>query len=81
MKQLDRGRTAFLVLLDLSAKFDIISHKHLLHVLENRSHLGPNVLNLISSYLTNRFTRVHVGTSLSAPKSCPYGVPQGNILG
>ena len=81
MKQLDRGRTVFLVLLDLSAAFDTISHKHLLHVLENRFHIGPNVLNLISSYLTNRFTRVRVGTSLSAPKLCPYGVPQGSILG
>ena len=48
---------------------------------ENWFHIGPNVLNLISSYLTNRLTRVRVGTSLSAPKSCPYGVPQGSILG
>ena len=43
MKQLDSGRTVFLVLLNMSAAFAAISHKHLLHVLENRFHLGPNV--------------------------------------
>ena len=71
----------FLVLLDLSAAFDTISHKHLLHVLENRFHLGPNVLNLISSYLTNRFTRVHVGTKPVCPLAVSLRCTPGKHFG
>ena len=36
---------------------------------------------LLKSYLTNRFQRASVGSSLSEPVHLNFGVPQGSVLG
>ena len=44
-EQLDRGRTVFLVLLDLSAAFDTISYEHLIDPLASKFNIGGTVLD------------------------------------
>ena len=43
-EQLDRGRTVFLVLLDLSAAYDAIYHQHLIDLLASKFNIGGTVL-------------------------------------
>ena len=81
LKELDRGRSVFLVMLDLSAAFDTISHERLLHVLDRRFGLRSKALHLIQSYLSNRVSAVKVRGTLSTPIQTNVGVPQGSILG
>ena len=81
LKELDRGRSVFLILLDLSAAFDTISHTRLIEVLHNRFGICSKALDLIKSYLTNRVSHVKINNSLSNPTTPTVGVPQGSVLG
>ncbi len=54
LMHLDKSDTVMLVLLDLSAAFDIIDHKILFDRLEKRCGIRGNVLKLLISYLTDR---------------------------
>ena len=81
VSQLDKGHTVFLVLLDLSAAFDTVSHHQLLSLLKSRFGIMSTALNTLQSYLTNRFSRVSINSSLSNPRQFSVGVPQGSILG
>ena len=81
LHQLDRGRAVFLVLIDLSAAFDTVSHDHLLSLLSSRFGIGGSVLRWIQSYLSGRSYRVKINNELSAPVQCNVGVPQGSVLG
>ena len=76
-----KGRVTALTLLDLSAAFDTIDHKLLLERLAVWFGLGGDVLDWFSSYLTNRFQEIKLGSILSTPKSLSFGVPQGSVLG
>ena len=51
---MDRKEVTCLVMLDLSAAFDTISHKLLLNHLKYHFGIIDTVLQWISSYLTNR---------------------------
>ena len=79
--QLDKKSKVILVLLDLSAAFDTISHAKLLHRLKHDYGVTGKVLSWIESYLTNRTARVKIGSVESEAKSISIGVPQGSILG
>ena len=70
------GKASLLVLLDLSAAFDIVDHDVLLADL-----FSCGIPSLLKSYLTNRFQRTSVGASLSEPVHLQFGVPQGSVLG
>ena len=81
LHQLDRGRSVFLVLVDLSAAFDTISHEHLLSLLSSRFGVSGTVLSWLQSYLSGRSYRVKINNELSAPVASTVGVPQGSVLG
>ena len=74
------GGVSLLVLLDLSAAFDTVDHDMLLDDLYSYGIRGDAYL-LLKSYLTNRFQRASVGSSLSEPVHLNFGVPQGSVLG
>ena len=68
------------LLFDLSAAFDIVEHEKLLGKLKSYGFI-KSALNLLSSYLTNRYSYVEVETKKSKNFHLKFGVPQGSILG
>ena len=70
-----------LVLLDLSAAFDTVSHDELLDRLHNDVNLCGNALNWFYSYLSQRRERVSIYGILSNYFDLKCGVPQGSCLG
>ena len=74
---LSRGETTALVLLDLSATFDTIDHSTLLSWFG----VGGSVLNWFTSYLTDRYQSIKIGSTLSDVFKLLIGVPQGSVLG
>uniref|UniRef100_A0A669B2I4 Reverse transcriptase domain-containing protein n=1 Tax=Oreochromis niloticus TaxID=8128 RepID=A0A669B2I4_ORENI len=77
----DSGYSVVLVLLDLTAAFDMVNHNILLSRLEHVVGLKGTVLSWFKSYLSERSFSVAMGqhSSASAPIYC--GVPQGSVLG
>lgn len=72
---------AVLLILDLSAAFDVIDHSILVKRLKFSYGKGGDALAWIESYLTNRHQRVAVLSSTSADFQLNYGVPQVSVLG
>ena len=68
------------VFLDISKAFDRVWHEGLLFKLKSYGIQGP-LLNLIASFLSNRFQRVVLNGCCSTWKEVLAGVPQGSILG
>ena len=62
---LSRGEATALVLLDLSAAFDTIDHTTLHSCLLDWFGVGGSALKWFSSYLTERFQSVKIGSTLS----------------
>ena len=86
LKAMDNQEVTCLVLLDLSAAFDMVDHKILLERLENYFGITRIALRWIKSYLTNQLQRVIIGdTNTTGAKSnsisLEFGVPQGIALG
>jgi hypothetical protein len=81
LESIDDGKCVFLVLLDLSAAFDTVSHDTLLETLSARFGVQGSALAWIRSYLTDRSQSVLVSGSYSDPAHLKYGVPQGSVLG
>ena len=75
----DRGSVTLLILLDLSAAFDTISHGVLLDRLAGLG-VGGTVLWWFRSYLADRVQKVVLGDSSSDPWRLCHGIPQGSIL-
>ena len=78
---LSRGEATALVLLDLSATFDTIDHSTLLSCLLDWFGVDGSVLKWFSSYLTEHFQSVKIGSTLSDLQKLLFGVPQGSVLG
>ena len=81
LASLDAGHSTALLLLDLSAAFDTIDHSILIHRLQHWFGISSTALNLLSSFLSDRFQTVITPTSKSNPVLLEYGVPQGSVLG
>ena len=81
LNNMDQRRVTFLVLLDLSAAFDLVSFKLLLNHLHYRFCVTGTALKWIASYLTSRTQRVKIDDMESDPVTLKRGVPQGNVLG
>ena len=81
LNNMDQRRVTFLVLLDLSAAFDLVSFKLLLNHLHYRFGVTGTALKWIASYLTNRTQRVKIDDMESEPVTLKRGVPQGSVLG
>ena len=58
LQLLDKKEFTCLILLDLSAAFNTVDHKLLLHRLEHRFGIKDTALNCIRDYLTNRTQQV-----------------------
>lgn len=69
-----------LILLDLTAAFDITDHQLLLARLYSRVGLKGLVLKWFHSYLTNRYFSVKIGNCTSSATSLKFGLPQGSTL-
>ena len=70
-----------LVLLDLSAAFDTIDHSTLPHCLQTWFGIDDSVLKWFTSYLSERYLSVKIGSTLSDLCKLLFGVPQGSVLG
>ena len=68
-------------MLDLSAAFDTIDHRTLLHCLEHMFGIAGKPLEWMSSYLSGRYQTVTIDGKLSVPVKMTFSVPQGSVLG
>ena len=66
--------------LDFAKAFDTVPHQRLLNKLKAYGIEG-DLLNWISSFLSNRTQRVRVNKSFSEYKTVDSGIPQGSVLG
>ena len=66
--------------IDFKKAFDTVNHKLLLGKLKDMQ-IKDNVLNWISSYLSNRSQCTRLGDNISRDMQVKTGVPQGSILG
>ena len=74
------GQLSGVVLLDISAVFDLVDPVLLLQKLKIYS-FDDDTLSWIKSYLTGRFQAVWIDHALSDFLACEVGVPQGSNLG
>ncbi len=82
LRAMDRDEVVLVLLLDLSAAFDTVSHDILLERLSTRFGIGGTVLAWFESYLKERKQSVIVGGAKSDPPDIlEWGVPQGSVLG
>lgn len=77
---LDKGENSVLMILDLSATFDMVDHNILLQRLESWVGLKGNVFKCFKSYLADRSVSVCVKDCMSRRSRLLCGVPQGSIL-
>ena len=69
-----------LITIDLKEIFDSVTHSILLQKLEHYGFRG-NVVNLFSSYLSDRQQYVSVNNVNSSTQYIECGVPQGSVFG
>ena len=79
-ESIDNKQYTLGIFIDYSKAFDTINHEILLHKLDNYGIRG-NMLNLLKSYLSERFQYVSYGGLESALIRVTIGVPQGSVLG
>lgn len=77
---LDKGLVSVLVLLDFSKAFDTINHRLLCAKLKFYG-FQDSSLNLVTSYLSDRWQTVCYNNTYSSKLEILSGVPQGSILG
>jgi len=78
--EMDNNETPLSLFLDLSKAFDTIDHEILIDKL-NYYGIKNNALDLMKSYLSNRYQYVSFKGTTSETLSVTKGVPQGSILG
>ena len=81
LNSMDKQKVTCLILLDLSAAFDMISCEVLLNCLQYRFGVQGQVLEWICLYLASRTQIVKVGDYESDPVTLKQGVPEGSLLG
>lgn len=77
---IDDKKIAIGIFIDLKKAFDTVSHRILLNKL-NDIGITEKALELLKSYLCDRYQIVKLSEHKSNPKLITYGVPQGSILG
>ena len=81
LQAMDQKQGVLMVLLDLTAAFDTVSHEKLLTILKQRIGLCGAALQWLNSYLTGRSQFIRVKDSSSPAVTLTCGVPQGSVLG
>ena len=80
VEEVDKGNMVGVMMVDLSAAFDMVDYDILLQKLQLFG-LDSMAISWMKSYLTARHQSVFVDGCLSPPMSIECGVPQGSILG
>ena len=78
---MDKRQCALLVMLDLSAAFDTVSHDILFKRLESKYGITNQALSWMKSYFDGRTQSVIKNGHMSEPHYLKTGLPQGSILG
>jgi Reverse transcriptase (RNA-dependent DNA polymerase) len=81
LEALDRGDVGVLLLLDLSAAFDIVDHETLLRRLEHTFGVSSHVLRWLSSYLSERGYFVRLGADCPEVIQQLSAMSQRSVLG
>ena len=81
MFSLNSNKVVFVVLLDLSAAFDVIDHRIFIVRLSERIGVRGTALNWFRSYLEDWSTQVDIDGELSDPAISRFGLPQGSVVG
>ena len=79
LKSIDDKQCVVLLLLDLSAAFDKVNNKILLHKLRSRFGIKGKALSWLQSYLTDRSQSVQIDGFTSSVRPLRFGVPQGSV--
>ena len=80
IKAIGEQKIVLLVMLDLSAAFDTVSHECLLSTLKELG-VCDTVLQWFESYLSGREQKINIKGTYSDVKELSCGVPQGSVLG
>ena len=80
VRVIDAGEVSLLVLLELSAAFDMVDHGILLEVLQNRFGVQDRALNWFK-YLSDRTQSFCVMFKMSDSVSLICSVPQSSVIG
>ena len=75
LKSIDDKQCVVLLLLDLSAAFDSVDRKLLLHRLRSRFGIKGKALSWLQSYLTDRSQSVQIDGFASSVRPLRFGVP------
>ena len=75
------GKLSFLILLDLSAAFDLLDHSILLKQLESTYAFDGLTLEWFKNYLSDRYFNVRCSVTKSEFVDSSVGVPQEDVLG
>ena len=78
---MDKQKVTLLLLLDLSAAFDTVSHAILIQRLRDRVGIRHEALDWFISYLSGRKQCVGINGTNSESIKLMFGVPQGSVLG
>ena len=78
---IDGNEAVVLLMLDLSAAFDTVSHDILLDRLSRRYGITGSVQEWFASYLSSRTQFVQIECLRSSLRELNCGVPQGSVLG
>ena len=79
-KSLDNKKTGDMAILDFTEAFDKVSHKRLIHRLNDYGITGY-IATWIETFLTARTQQVVVNGATSTSTIVTSGVPQGTVLG
>ena len=77
----DDGKLSFLILLDMSAAFDLLNHSLLLERLESTDGFDGFTLEWFKNYLSDRSFNVRCSGAKSKFVDSSVGVPQGSVFG
>ena len=75
---MEHQEVTMMVLLDLSAAFDVVDHNLVLSIYEKRFRVTDGALQWYESYLHPRHMKVCINDTYSKELSIKYGVPQGS---